>query len=72
MEQTHMPNTRPWLTQAESSDSAYGITDIDLMNACSVTDCTGLIPRLPNTQQELDAYKEIVDYEPRAAQKKQP
>ena len=33
-----------------------------LANAASATDCTGLIPSLPRTEDELDSYNDIVQY----------
>lgn len=41
--------------------------DIDEGNAVSVTECTGLIPSAPHTREELDAYDEIINYSPSAA-----
>ena len=34
----------------------------DLANAASTSDCTGLIPSLPQNEDELDSYNEIVQY----------
>ena len=36
----------------------------DCCNACSARDCTGLIPSAPLTEEEMDAYREIYDFEP--------
>ena len=33
-----------------------------LANAESTTDCTGLIPSLPQNEDELDSYNDIVQY----------
>lgn len=33
-----------------------------LSNAASTTDCTGLIPSLPQNKDELDSYNDIVQY----------
>lgn len=33
------------------------------VNAVSTTDCTGLIPSDPASQEERDAYKEIYNFE---------
>lgn len=35
-----------------------------LSNAASSMDCTGLIPSLPETDEELDSYNEIVRFRP--------
>ena len=37
-------------------------------NACSATECTGLIPQVPETEEELAAYMEIYDYGPPIAE----
>lgn len=33
-----------------------------LANAASAMDCTGLIPSLPQTEEELESYNDIVQY----------
>ena len=39
------------------------IDDYDyLSNAASAMDCTGLIPSLPETQEELDSYENLYHY----------
>lgn len=35
-----------------------------LANAASTQDCTGLIPAIPETVEELEAYKDIYQFEP--------
>lgn len=41
------------------------IDDFDyLANAASSMDCTGLIPSLPQNEEELKAYDDIVRYRP--------
>jgi len=35
-----------------------------LKNAASSTDCTGLIPSLPQSEEELEAYNDICQYLP--------
>lgn len=41
------------------------IDDYDyLSNAASAMDCTGLIPSLPETQEELDSYENLYHYLP--------
>lgn len=39
--------------------------DIDIQ-ACSTMDCTGLIPAAPETEAEVEAYKEIHQFIPQA------
>ena len=43
----------------------YGcFTDDDTIErkACSATDCTGLIPALPDSEEELEAYADLYHY----------
>lgn len=37
---------------------------LDICNACSTTDCTGLIPSGHNTDEKAEHYNDIVNYEP--------
>ncbi len=46
----------------ESRDSLAHL-DIDVVNAASSTDCTGLIPSAPQNQFEEESYKAIYDYQ---------
>lgn len=47
------------------------IDDFDyLANAASTMDCTGLIPSLPQSEDELESYNDVVQYMPPAAAKK--
>lgn len=39
--------------------------DVDIQ-ACSTTDCTGLIPAAPETEDEIEAYQEIHQFIPQA------
>lgn len=43
-----------------------------LSNAASTTDCTGLIPSLPQNEDELEAYNDIVQYMSPAAKSSMP
>ena len=36
------------------------------IQACSATDCTGLIPALPQDEAEIEAYETIYPYIPKA------
>ena len=41
------------------------INDYDYLgNACSSTDCTGLIPSAPQSEAELDSYESVYHFEP--------
>lgn len=46
----------------------YHIEDIDIQ-ACSVMDCTGLIPATPATEDELKNYEELYPYLAKTTQK---
>ncbi len=37
---------------------------IDNLNACSTTDCTGVMWRAPKSDAEKDSYRDIYDFEP--------
>ena len=40
------------------------IDNVDICNASSACDCTGLIPSLPESEEELEAYKKMYDFVP--------
>ncbi len=44
-----------------NSDTKYHIRELDVQ-ACSATDCTGLIPAAPATEAELESYDELYPY----------
>lgn len=48
---------------------ASEMDEIDIM-ACSTTDCTGLIPSLPQSEAELESYQALYPYEPKARKEK--
>lgn len=39
-------------------------SDADYLEAASATDCTGLIPRQVQSEDELDSYKNICKFSP--------
>ena len=41
--------------------------DNDQIQACSATDCTGLIPALPETEEQLEYYEELYPFLAKAA-----
>ena len=45
--------------------------DVDIQ-ACSTTDCTGLIPSLPQTDAEIEHYNELYPFLPGRADKPAP
>lgn len=53
--------------KAESTTSKNNY-DIDIQ-ACSTTDCTGLIPSAPQSKAELEAYEDLHSYIPHAKNK---
>ena len=49
----------------KSSKKQRSSTDWDIdIQSCSATDCTGLIPALPETDAELEHYQELYHYLP--------
>jgi hypothetical protein len=47
---------------SETQNTIDNLSD-KYINAVSSTDCTGLIPANPESEDALDAYKEIYNYE---------
>ena len=48
-----------------SSKKQRSSTDWDIdIQACSATDCTGLIPALPETDAEFEHYQDLYHYLP--------
>lgn len=45
-----------------NEDEAYD--KFELSNACSTTDCTGLIQTPPLTEGELESYMDVYDFQP--------
>jgi len=45
-------------------DPKPGKDKFDLANACSPTDCTGLITVPPEDEAELESYQEVYDFGP--------
>lgn len=41
--------------------------DSDQIQACSAMDCTGLIPALPETEEQLEYYEELYPFLAKAA-----
>ncbi|MBE7048485.1 MAG: hypothetical protein E7393_03830 [Ruminococcaceae bacterium] len=63
-----MPNKIPKTTPPEKDFSPNERQEeydkFELCNACSSTDCTGLIPTPPQTEEEMESYMAIYDYQP--------
>ncbi len=47
------------------STTAKNNYDVDIQT-CSAMDCTGLIPSLPQSEAELEAYEDLYPYLPHA------
>lgn len=56
------PNTKEQLKPIKNDP--YGCDDPDTLDikACSATDCTGLIPALPQSDAELESYAQVYHY----------
>lgn len=51
--------------KSKNSNDKYNIQwDINAINASSTTELTGLISKEPNSDDELEAYNEILTYRP--------
>lgn len=50
----------------QKSDDKYHVTSssINDLDGCAATEATGLIPSLPRSGAELDAYRSILPYSP--------
>lgn len=57
------------MKQTNSSNKADDY-EIDIQ-ACSTTDCTGLIPSLPQSEAELESYKQLYPFEANCGQDKE-
>lgn len=40
------------------------VEEVDICNASSAMDCTGLIPSLPQSDFEVESYREVYDFAP--------
>lgn len=61
-EQNHSVPTQAY----DASRERYGfsIDDYDISNTSSSTDCTGLMPSLPQNEEERESYEDIYRYTP--------
>ena len=53
-------------------DSDENLFDDSDIQACSATDCTGLIPALPQDEAEVEAYEDIYPYITKAQKTQKP
>ncbi len=51
---------------------AENLFDDSDIQACSATDCTGLIPALPQDEAEVEAYEDIYPYITKAQKTQKP
>lgn len=51
-------------TLREDQDDKYNVGEIDICNASSTTDCTGLMFRPPLNEEETDSYHQIFSFGP--------
>lgn len=51
-------------TIKEADDDKYNVGDVDICNACSTTDCTGLMYRPPLNEDEIESYHQIYTFGP--------
>ncbi len=49
-------------TDKKSVDDPYSLNITDDFKLCAATDCTGLIPAMPQTDSELEAYEEMYPF----------
>lgn len=47
----------------------YNICNIDIANAVSANECTGLMPSAPKNEYEKQSYFDIVDFSPKSSEK---
>lgn len=52
-------------TNSSNHDSSFKDDDFDIQ-ACATTDCTGLIPSLPQSKAEVESYNELYHHLPTA------
>jgi hypothetical protein len=45
-------------------EDKYNVGDMDILNACSTMDCTGLMFRPPRNEDETDSYHEVYSFGP--------
>ena len=54
---------QPWSSQMSRHTAKYDPMDVDIQS-CSATDCTGLIPALPQTDAEVEHYNQMYHFMP--------
>lgn len=62
------PRKNPLTYEAEREAPVYTPNpEYDFFRANSVTDCTGSVPRPPQTDDELDSYLDVYNFLPQCA-----
>lgn len=46
----------------------YNICSIDITNAVSANECTGLMPAAPSSEEEIESYFQIVNFSPKSVE----
>ncbi|MDD6616491.1 MAG: hypothetical protein PUF13_10380 [Lachnospiraceae bacterium] len=60
-----MSEKKPFADSQQKNTPVLSLDGYDhLGNICSAGDCTGLIPALPSTEEELEAYEEMYQFCP--------
>ena len=52
-------------SMSEKSRKALKLTEEEGFDVCSATDCTGLIPAGPASEEELEQYEELYPFLPK-------
>ncbi len=52
---------KEWEAKKQAKTKKKDTFDTDIQS-CSATDCTGLIPSLPQSEAELDSYEALYNY----------
>lgn len=60
----HLANVHGVSTIKEEDTDKYNVGDIDICNAASTTDLTGLIPRPPQNDYETESFHDIYTFGP--------
>lgn len=54
------------MSKQDGKYDAYNVNDeedFDICNTCSTTDCTGLMPTPPRTDDEYESYQEVYQFQ---------
>ena len=62
---------KEWEAKKQAKTKKKDTFDTDIQS-CSATDCTGLIPALPQDEAEVEAYEDIYPYITKAQKTQKP